>query len=68
MPAAPVRWAGVGQALEFGPGVPQSGPLPSGPHPRARGPIGSHGCPHPRSGPGRAGLPVLVWIDGGGYI
>ncbi|MBZ4322515.1 carboxylesterase/lipase family protein [Streptomyces huiliensis] len=65
--AAPVpvrRWEGVRPAVEFGPTPPQSGPV------RTRTDGGTdwltlNVC---TPDPGAAGLPVLVWIPGGGYL
>ncbi|MFI0740731.1 carboxylesterase/lipase family protein [Streptomyces sp. NPDC021100] len=55
---------GVRQAVEFGPTAPQSGPV------RTRGDGGTDWLTLNVStpDPGAAGLPVLVWIPGGGYM
>ncbi|MGI5473175.1 carboxylesterase/lipase family protein [Streptomyces sp. CA-132043] len=61
----PVRpWQGARQTTEFGPVAPQSGPI------RAAAPedtdwLTRNVC---TPDPGRAGLPVLVWITCGGYM
>ncbi|MCB5177946.1 carboxylesterase/lipase family protein [Streptomyces antimicrobicus] len=64
-PAPPERWEGVRATCEFGPRVPQSGPLPADPSPQGTDWLTLNVC---TPDPGRAGLPVLVWIHGGGYI
>ncbi|RST09023.1 carboxylesterase/lipase family protein [Streptomyces sp. WAC07149] len=64
-PAPPERWEGVRAACEFGPRVPQSGPLPADPSPRGTDWLTLNVC---TPDPGRAGLAVLVWLHGGGYI
>ncbi|MFI9240509.1 carboxylesterase/lipase family protein [Streptomyces sp. NPDC053079] len=64
-PQPPPAWDGVREAVEFGPPPPQSGPF------RAPGDIPGTDwltlnvwTPDP----GGSGLPVLVWIPGGGYV
>ncbi|MFK0292441.1 carboxylesterase/lipase family protein [Streptomyces sp. NPDC090442] len=65
-PARVPRWEGVRQATEFGPPAPQSGPIRAdvGEDP------GSDWLTLNVRTPdlGAAGLSVLVWIHGGGYI
>ncbi|MFJ8749532.1 carboxylesterase/lipase family protein [Streptomyces sp. NPDC102441] len=67
-PAEPRPWEGTRQAAEFGPAAPQSGPV----HTDSAGAGGEatdwltlNVC---TPDPGAAGLPVLVWIPGGGYM
>ncbi|MFJ6700684.1 carboxylesterase/lipase family protein [Streptomyces sp. NPDC091272] len=81
-PAAPSRWEGTRQAVEFGPSAPQSLPVDPDPAqgPSAPGPAQGPSAPGPPQGtdwltldvatpdPGAAGLPVLVWIPVGGYV
>ncbi|WP_163506036.1 carboxylesterase/lipase family protein [Fodinicola acaciae] len=63
-PVPPARWDGTRPAVEFGPLPPQSGPVQ----------VDSAHEPDwltlniRTPDPGAAGLPVLVWIPGGGYI
>ncbi|MFJ2867507.1 carboxylesterase/lipase family protein [Kitasatospora sp. NPDC087314] len=62
---APVEpWDGVREAAEFGPTPPQSGPVAAAPTEGTGWLTLNVHTPHP----GSAGLPVLVWIPGGGYI
>ncbi|WP_171169578.1 carboxylesterase/lipase family protein [Streptomyces sp. I05A-00742] len=63
-PAPPRPWEGTRQAAEFGPPPPQAGPTAVGP---AEGTdwLTLNVC---TPDPGAAGLPVLVWIPGGGYM
>lgn len=62
---APVEpWHGVREAAEFGPTPPQSGPVAAAPTEGTDWLTLNVHTPDP----GSAGLPVLVWIPGGGYI
>ncbi|MFG2226602.1 carboxylesterase/lipase family protein [Streptomyces sp. NPDC048644] len=63
-PARPRRWEGTRQTVEFGPVAPQSVPVHASP---AEGTdwLTLNVC---TPDPGAAGLPVLVWIPGGGYM
>ncbi|GAA4545261.1 carboxylesterase/lipase family protein [Amycolatopsis samaneae] len=65
--AAPVpspSWAGTRQATEFGPLPPQSGPVRVEAAHETDWLTLNVSTPDP----GAAGLPVLVWIPGGGYV
>ncbi|MEV6672185.1 carboxylesterase family protein [Streptomyces sp. NPDC051162] len=62
---APARsWEGTRQAAEFGPVVPRSGPVHAS-SPDDTDWLTLNVC---TPDPGAAGLPVLVWIPGGGYM
>ncbi|MFG3529929.1 carboxylesterase/lipase family protein [Streptomyces sp. NPDC047917] len=63
-PVPPQRWEGTRHAAEFGPVVPLSLPVDTGPHQGTDWLTLDVGTPDP----GAAGLPVLVWIPVGGYI
>lgn len=65
--AAPVRvpaWDGTRQATEFGPLPPQSGPVQMESAHETDWLTLNVSTPDP----GAAGLPVLVWLPGGGYV
>jgi para-nitrobenzyl esterase len=63
-PVPPRRWEGTRQAAEFGPVPPQSGPVLAS-SPEGTDWLTLNVC---TPDPGRARLPVLVWIPGGGYM
>ncbi|MEV0308010.1 carboxylesterase/lipase family protein [Nonomuraea fuscirosea] len=63
-PAPPPRWEGTRQATEFGPPVPLSLPIDTGPPQGTDWLTLNVGTPDP----GAAGLPVLVWLPVGGYV
>jgi para-nitrobenzyl esterase len=63
-PAAPSSWNGTRQAAEFGPLPPQSGPVQVDSVHETDWLTLNVSTPDP----GAAGLPVLVWIPGGGYV
>lgn len=66
-PASPESWDGIREAAAFGPVVPQSGPMPAGsaqPSDETDW-LTLNVC---TPDPGAAGLPVLVWIHGGGFL
>ncbi|MGW2342328.1 carboxylesterase/lipase family protein [Streptomyces sp. NPDC001661] len=63
-PAPPLPWSGTRQATEFGPAVPISLPIDTGPPQGTDWLTLDVGTPDP----GAAGLPVLVWIPVGGYV
>jgi para-nitrobenzyl esterase len=71
-PQAPQRWDGVRDAIEFGPGVPQHSLDPSPERAAFFNPtVTGEDCLNLNvwtPDPGRSGLPVMVWIHGGGYI
>ncbi|GAA2235076.1 carboxylesterase family protein [Kitasatospora cystarginea] len=64
-PAPVRRWDGTRGAVEFGPVVPQSGPAARGSFAADADWLTLNVC---TPDPGAAGLPVLVWIPGGGYM
>ncbi|NRQ40606.1 carboxylesterase family protein [Nonomuraea sp. NN258] len=63
-PAPPLGWEGTWQATEFGPVVPLSLPIDTGPPQGTDWLTLNVGTPDPSA----AGLPVLVWIPVGGYV
>ncbi|WP_438489809.1 carboxylesterase/lipase family protein [Streptomyces sp. S186] len=63
-PGAPPRWEGTRRATEFGPAVPQSGPVRAEATEDADW-LTLNVC---TPDPGAAGLPVLVWIHGGAFV
>ncbi|MEW1660146.1 carboxylesterase family protein [Streptomyces sp. NPDC093707] len=63
-PVPPHPWTGARQATEFGPAVPQSGPVRASTGENTDWLTLNVSTPDP----GSAGLPVLVWIHGGGYL
>ncbi|MGD6756429.1 carboxylesterase/lipase family protein [Streptomyces sp. BH105] len=63
-PAPPLPWSGTRQATEFGPTVPMSLPVDTGPPQGTDWLTLDVGTPDP----GAAGLPVLVWLPVGGYV
>ncbi|WP_043263351.1 carboxylesterase family protein [Streptomyces sp. CT34] len=63
-PAPAPRWDGTREAAEFGPAAPQSGPVQARAEERTDWLTLNVRTPDP----GAAGLPVLVWIHGGGYL
>lgn len=66
----PVRgWVGVRDATRFGPAVPQGPPAPGAPSPwRPEDGLGELTLNVWTPDPGGAGLPVIVWLHGGGWV